>query len=157
MIKNTIKTEGGYRRIRIHKNEVMISESQKVIDYNGNEVTQLKEKYQIVSVISVGEHQMAQCLKKGEITIFSISKCQILCANLPKTVEVKFIPVMGEMFVKVSDEEKQYIYDEVGNLVAADDKNDLSVEFAGCGVVLGRTDRKTGKKRLYNFEGCLVG
>lgn len=156
MTTNTIKTMDGYRRVRIHKNEVKISTLREKTDNKVKQSTAIKRKYQIVNEIDLGEHKVAQCLANGEITIFSISQCQKIC-QVPQAAVVKYSVVGNELFVNIVEEEKESIYDEVGNLIESDSENQLAVVFKGCGVVIKRTSKKTGRKGYFTFEGRLVG
>lgn len=157
MTTNTIKTENGYRRLVISRNEVKISDSQKVLDYGTSAATKLKKEYQIINEFPMGEkHEIAQCIDRGEITIFSITQCEKIC-QVPQTAIVEYFAVGNELFVKVTDDEREYIYDEIGNLIEADLYNHLSVVFGGCGLLIKKTSKKDGREKLYNFEGYLVG
>ncbi len=156
MTTNTVKTMDGYRSISIHKNEVKISTSREKTDNKAKQNTSIKKQYQIVNGIDLGEHKVVQCLDKGEITVFSISQCQKIC-QVPQTAVVKYSAVGNELFVKVVDDEKESIYDEVGNLIESDSENQLAVVFKGCGVVIKKTSKKTGRENYYTFEGRLVG
>lgn len=157
MTTNTIKTEDGYRRITISRNKVKISISQKEVD-NGSAVdTKLKEKYQIINEKTLSdEHKIAQCIGRGEKVVYSITHCQKIC-QAPQTASVKYFIVGDELFVKVVDDDKESIYDEIGNLIEADRDNHLSVVFGGCGLLIKKTSKKDGREKLYNFEGYFVG
>lgn len=158
MLTNAVEVSGNYRRIVIHRNEVMISVTSKGIDYESESQQRrwcFKKKYQIINQIIIGEHKIAQCLGEGEITIFSITNCQKICV-VPQNAKVNYFVVLGELFVKITDESQQSIYDEIGNLIEIDDENDLAVKFLGCNIVLQKTNKKSRQERYYSLEGCLI-
>lgn len=155
-MENIKKTMDGYRRIRVHKNEVKISTSQCKTDYDAKHNTTLKKRYQIVNGIDVGKHQIVQGIGDGEITIFSITECQKIC-QFPQTAVVKYSIVGDELFVKVVDDDVEYIYDEVGNLIEKASDYHLSIVFCGCEPAIQKTNKKSGRDTYYSFEGRLVG
>lgn len=156
MMENEITTMSGYRRIVISRNEVKISTSKSKTDSKQKESTTMKKKYQIINGIDVGKHQVVQCLDSGEITVFSITQCIRIC-KVPQSAVVKYSIVAGELFMKVIDDDKEYIYDEVGNLIDSDVNYNLDVAFSGCEAVIKKTSKKSGKESYYSFEGRLVG
>lgn len=156
MMENTMKATNGYRRIVVSRNEVRISALKGKTENKEKESMTMKKQYQIINGIDLGEHQVVQCFGGGEITVFSITQCLQIC-KAPQTAVVKYSVVAGELFIKVTDDDKEYIYDEVGNLIEVDTNYNLDVVFSGCEAVIKKTSKKNGKESYYSFEGRLVG
>ena len=159
MFNNFLTAEGTYRTIMVtNNNEVIVKEAFKAVDEKDVMRMDVKKKYQLVTILKVGKDKFAQCAKGPTVDWYNLNLCkQIL--SLDNNDSVRVLPVAGEAYFKVVDGEEvfAYIYDSAGNLIAKEKHpTKIDVIFSASGPCLQKTDSK-GAKKLYTFEGHLVG
>ncbi|MBO5479055.1 MAG: hypothetical protein J6A04_05090 [Clostridia bacterium] len=153
MISNQIEINGRQRRIVVNNNEVIIFYyRQKNVPKTRMEVK--REKFRILTIFSIGERKLVQCISaKGEVVFYSINQCCKI-TSAPVRSKIEFFYVAGEVLIKVTDDEKQSLYDESGNLIATETEYDVTPKFSGCDVVIEKVDKSTQKIYTSNLEGC---
>lgn len=160
MFKNYVATgKNEVKSIMITKNnEVTVKETYSNIDEKEFMRTVLRKKYQLVSILKIGNRKFAQCATSTGTDWYNLTICEKIL-SLEKGVNVRVELVAGEAFFKVVDEDERfaYIYDEVGALIAKEQEpTKIDVVFSAVGACLQKTNEK-GDKTLYTFEGYLVG
>lgn len=159
MIKTTTELNGKVIRLTVNGLEVSITTYPKkgYEEEFGEEegINKVTKKYQIVVPITVGNVQILQCIntKTGVKDIYNVQQCKCIL-SLPISEQIELLYVCGELFVKTMDDEHEKIYDEIGNLIASDQENHITIKFSATEPVISKTNKKTGKTRNYNFEGC---
>ena len=140
-------------------NEVIINEYSSNIDCKNETLqTEVKEKYQSVARLNLGDERFVQCTDGDKIDWYNLVYC-CKCLSLTDGESVHIDYVAGNAYFKVIGRDESYaaIYDELGTLLSKADKPiRLDVIFSACGACIQKTDDK-GTKRIYNLEGHLVG
>ena len=159
MMNNYIKTgKRSFERITVgNDNRVKITTVRgKNPEENETVIKRYERKFQIIVPMTIGNITLVQGLGKTTIEVFNINRCLRIC-QVERGSKIEYLFVGGEIFIKVTDENLQVIYDEVGNIIDKEVEKDLTVIFSGSGPCLQKISRETGRKELYSFEGKLVG
>lgn len=156
MITNQIEERGRIRKILVQRTEVKITlYKEKNIDKkNQQEIDIIRRTYQICTELNFGDCRILKCIsKKGEVDFYNINLCYKFL-SVPIGATIEYIYVAGQVFVKVIEDGKQSIYDEVGNLIESDTENDIMPIFSGCNIVIQKKNKSTGKVLFSNLEMC---
>lgn len=140
-ITNQFVEEGITREIQVKKGEVVLTTSKEGKDGKGcrNTYRYVYTMYDMFNkdILTIVTHN-------SETIVFNLNRCSVI-ANIPKLVKVECKQIINQTFIKIVEGKKQYIYDERSNLLETETKYDMEVIFGGRGLVIEKTNKKTGK------------
>lgn len=158
IVKHKVKGYRESRKIEVddRRKRVKISTVREKTDEEPKVKLKLDEAYNEIRFQVNGSTKIAVCVADKCLDVFSIQYALKIC-SAKCDARVRFFFVYGEVFIKITEGDTQKVYDEIGNLIESDDKCDLSIVFSGTEPCLQKVDKSSKEKRLYNFEGTLLG
>lgn len=159
MLKSKFEQHGIVRELLLDDKEVKIltySLQEDNLKGGGLDRTVFKVNYITRSDFESGGRRILEInTDEGNIVVISINLCNKI-VTVPCSAAITYSYVAGELFVKVTNGEKQIIYDEQANILASETKFDIEVIFGGCGPLIKKTSKETGEEYRITFEGNIA-
>ncbi len=155
MLTNKFEQSGVVRELDVNNNEVKIlTYSSEKCNKNSEDLgsTTFSAIYTKCSTFEAGGRKLLEIITETEKIIISFDLCRKI-VSVPCSAQTKYYYVAGEIFVRVANGTKQYIYDELGNMIDSDEECELNVKFGGCQPVITKKNRKTKKFYQTTIEG----
>ena len=158
-ITNLIEDKkGSFSRIRVSGNRVELEVLRaKTLDEKNDWHTRREHDYSRLAIFKYGNYTYVEARDEEEkiLDIYSINRCCKICSSHIDSLVVPRV-VRDEIFFKIRLPEKQFIYDESGNLIDFSSKNSLDIISNQFGDFLVKKTDAKGRSSLWSFEQTMV-
>lgn len=136
------ETKEGLRRITVSDNQVQI-------DFYSKEAESIQKTFKEFHERIFGEYHLVECQDEESISVYNVGEALKVC-EVPADSKIQYYIVQKELFVKITNGDRQRIYDKLGCLIAEDKENRLSVLFKGKRIVIRKANKKTDHPNYYS-------
>lgn len=141
----SFEKEGIKRIIQVKRGEIVLTSYKK--DKDSIYQVEDTQKYTFTAYNKINETIFVITTAKCETIVFNMVLCTVI-ANIPNLAEVEYDKIVNQIFIRIIEKGRQYIYDEWSNLLASVTKKyDIRVIYNGERPAIKKTDRETGQNR----------